>query len=155
MDTLLAFIHTDLAHVQRALASLTAAAILGGVVGYQRERMRKDAGLRTHMLVSLGTAIVVICAHEIGMENDGISRVLQGLVTGIGFIGTGAILKRVEQNAIRGLTTAASLWATAAIGIACGLGLVAIAAISTALVWFIVAVLPILEKRLAPADGEG
>ncbi len=150
MDTLLAFIHTDAQKVMRALLALVSAAVLGGIVGYQRERMGKDAGLRTHMLVSLGTAIVVVCAHEVSMEHDAMSRVLQGLVTGIGFIGTGAILKRVRQNDIQGLTTAASLWATAAIGIACGLGLVAIAAIATALVWLIVAVLPRFERLDGP-----
>ena len=70
-----------------------AAVLLGAVVGIERERAGKPAGLRTHMLVSLGTAIVVIACADAGMSLDGLSRVIQGMVTGIGFIGAGTILK--------------------------------------------------------------
>ena len=104
------------------LLRVFAAVLLGAVVGIERERAGKPAGLRTHMLVSLGTAVVVIACQDSGMSLDGLSRVIQGMVTGIGFIGAGTILKLNEQREIQGLTTAAGLWMTAAIGVAAGLG---------------------------------
>ena len=113
------------------LLRVFAAVLLGAVVGIERERAGKPAGLRTHMLVSLGTAIVVIACQDAGMSLDGLSRVIQGIVTGIGFIGAGTILKLNEQREIQGLTTAAGLWMTAAIGVAAGLGILGIAVIGT------------------------
>ena len=109
----------QLAHV---IIRLIAAALLGGIVGIQRESTRKPAGLRTHMLVSLSTAVFVISCSSAGMSSDGLSRVIQGIVTGIGFIGAGTILKLSQEHQIRGLTTAASVWMTAAIGVTVGLG---------------------------------
>jgi putative Mg2+ transporter-C (MgtC) family protein len=108
-----------------------AAVLLGAVVGIERERAGKPAGLRTHMLVSLGTAVVVIACQDSGMSLDGLSRVIQGMVTGIGFVGAGTILKLNEQREIQGLTTAAGLWMTAAIGVAAGLGILGVAVIGT------------------------
>jgi putative Mg2+ transporter-C (MgtC) family protein len=106
------------------MASLTVrliiALLLGAVVGAQRERWGKPAGLRTHMLVSLGAAVFVIGSLEFSMDSEGVSRVIQGLVTGIGFIGAGAILKLQEQREVEGLTTAAGIWLTAAVGVAVG-----------------------------------
>jgi putative Mg2+ transporter-C (MgtC) family protein len=113
------------------LLRVFAAALLGAVVGVERERAGKPAGLRTHMLVSLGTAVVVIACQDTGMSLDGLSRVIQGIVTGIGFIGAGTILKLNEQREIQGLTTAAGLWMTAAIGVAVGLGILGVALIGT------------------------
>ena len=113
------------------LLRVFAAVLLGAVVGIERERAGKPAGLRTHMLVSLGTAVVVIACQDIGMSLDGLSRVIQGIVTGIGFIGAGTILKLNEQREIQGLTTAAGLWMTAAIGVAVGLGILGVALIGT------------------------
>ncbi len=113
------------------LLRVFAAVLLGAVVGIERERAGKPAGLRTHMLVSLGTAVVVIACQDSGMSLDGLSRVIQGIVTGIGFIGAGTILKLNEQREIQGLTTAAGLWMTAAIGVAAGLGILGIAVIGT------------------------
>ena len=113
------------------LIRVFAAVLLGAVVGIERERAGKPAGLRTHMLVSLGTAIVVIACSDAGMSLDGLSRVIQGIVTGIGFIGAGTILKLNEQREIQGLTTAAGLWMTAAIGVAVGLGILGVALIGT------------------------
>jgi len=113
------------------LLRVFAAVLLGAVVGIERERAGKPAGLRTHMLVSLGTAIVVIAGQDAGMSLDGLSRVIQGIVTGIGFIGAGTILKLNEQREIQGLTTAAGLWMTAAIGVAAGLGILGVALIGT------------------------
>ena len=113
------------------LLRVFAAVLFGAVVGIERERAGKPAGLRTHMIVSLGTAVVVIGCQDAGMSLDGLSRVIQGIVTGIGFIGAGTILKLNEQREIQGLTTAAGLWMTAAIGVAAGLGILGVAVIGT------------------------
>ena len=119
----------------RQLADITirlvAAVLLGGIVGWERERMGKSAGLRTHMLVSLGTALFVIASAGSGMSSDGISRVVQGLTTGIGFLGGGAILKLAAEREIHGLTTAAGIWMTAAIGVTVGLGQIGLALLAT------------------------
>ena len=115
------------------------AALLGAVLGFQRERAGKPAGLRTHMLVSLGTAVVVLVCSASGMDMAGESRVIQGIVTGIGFVGAGSILKVSEEKDIRGLTTAAGLWLTAAVGVAAGLGTIGIALIATALAVIVLA----------------
>ena len=119
----------QLAHV---IIRLLAATILGGLVGIQRESTRKPAGLRTHVLVSVATAAFVIaCASS--MSSDGLSRVIQGIVTGIGFIGAGNILKLSHEHEIKGLTTAASVWMSAAIGVTTGLGALGIALMITVL----------------------
>lgn len=123
----------DRGHLAIVLIRTITAVLLGGIVGMQREKVGKPAGLRTHMLVCLGTAVVVLGCSGIGMDMDGLSRVIQGIVTGIGFIGAGTILKLTDQREIQGLTTAAGLWMTAAIGVAVGLGALGIAAIATAL----------------------
>lgn len=115
------------------LIRVLTATLLGAVVGIQRERVGKPAGVRTHTLVSLGTAVVVLACAGSGMDLDGQSRVIQGIVTGIGFIGAGSILKVSEERDIRGLTTAAGLWLTAAMGVASGLGALGIALIAAVL----------------------
>ena len=123
----------DRGHLAIVLLRTITAVILGGIVGVQREKVGKPAGLRTHMLVSLGTAVVVLSCQGVGMEMDGLSRVIQGIVTGIGFVGAGTILKLTDQREIQGLTTATGLWMTAAIGVAVGLGALGIAVIATLL----------------------
>ncbi len=112
----------DSAQLTRMLIRLIAAAVLGAIIGFQREQIGKPAGLRTHMLVSLGSAVFVLASLEAGMSVGDLSRVIQGLATGLGFIGGGAILKLHEQREIEGLTTAAGIWTTAAVGVAVGLG---------------------------------
>ncbi|HEY3517429.1 MAG TPA: MgtC/SapB family protein, partial [Gammaproteobacteria bacterium] len=94
----------------RIVLRLLAALLAGGIIGLQRETTGKAAGLRTHMLVCAGTALFVLAAVNAGMEQDAISRVVQGLATGIGFLGAGAILKVESSNQIKGLTTAAGIW---------------------------------------------
>lgn len=121
----------DSRHLVKVLIRLLAATLLGAAVGLQRERAGKPAGLRTHILVTLGTAVFVIACSGVGMSLDGLSRVIQGIVTGIGFIGAGSILKLSEERDIQGLTTAAGIWMTAAIGVAVGLGSLGVAALST------------------------
>ncbi len=108
--------------VAHVVIRLVAATLLGGLVGIQRETTRKPAGLRTHMMVSLATAAFVVASASSGMSFDGVSRIIQGIVTGIGFIGAGAILKLSHEHEIKGVTTAASVWMTAAIGVTVGLG---------------------------------
>lgn len=110
------------AQIIRVVMRLLVAALLGGLLGYQREVEGKAAGLRTHMLVSLGAAIFTMVPEQTGMPLNDLSRVIQGVVTGIGFIGAGAILKQTDKQQILGLTTAAGLWLTAGIGMAAGMG---------------------------------
>jgi len=129
------------------LVRLFAAVLLGAVVGIEREKAGKPAGLRTHMLVSLGTAVVVIACADAGMSLDGLSRVIQGIVTGIGFIGAGTILKLNEQREIQGLTTAAGLWMTAAIGVAVGLGILGVALIGTLVTVLILVLEHVINSR--------
>ena len=132
----------DAARLTRITVRLTLAAALGGVLGFERERSGKAAGLRTHMLVALGAALFVLIPQQAGMSDGDQSRVIQGLVAGIGFLGAGAILKGESDEEVKGLTTAASLWLTAAIGVAAGLGREATAAVSTTLALAILATVP-------------
>jgi putative Mg2+ transporter-C (MgtC) family protein len=101
---------------------LSLAALVGALPGLQRERVHVAAGLRTHMLVSIGSAIFVLAALDTGASIDATTRVIQGLATGIGFVGAGAILKSAQNQEIRGLTTASSIWLTAGLGTAAGVG---------------------------------
>ena len=119
-----------------------AAALLGGMVGFERARTGKEAGLRTHMLVSLGSALFVMAAVDVGVEPGDVSRVIQGIAAGIGFLGAGAILKLTDRREIRGLTTAAGIWMTAATGLAAGLGRYGLALIAALLSLLILAVVP-------------
>jgi putative Mg2+ transporter-C (MgtC) family protein len=121
---------------------LLIAALLGGALGYERERAGKAAGIRTHMLVSLGAALFVLIPQQAGAAPGDITRVLQGVVTGIGFLGAGTILKGDDSREVRGLTTAAGVWLTAAIGVAAGMGRVGSAVLSTVLAILILSVLP-------------
>jgi putative Mg2+ transporter-C (MgtC) family protein len=104
------------------------------------------------MLVSLGTTVFVISCSGVGMSLDGLSRVIQGIVTGIGFIGAGSILKLGEERNIKGLTTAAGVWMTAAIGVTVGLGSVGVALLATVLALIILA-LERLEHRPRKVPG--
>lgn len=121
----------DASEATRLLVRLTMAVVLGGLIGYEREASGKAAGLRTHMLVALGSALFVLVPLQAGVPLADISRVLQGLTAGIGFLGAGAILKHGSEADIKGLTTAASIWMVAAIGVAAGLGRETTAVIAT------------------------
>lgn len=140
----------QLAHV---IIRLLAATLLGGAVGIQRESTRKPAGLRTHMMVSLATAAFVIACSSVGMSLDGSSRVIQGIVTGIGFIGAGTILKLSQEHEIRGLTTAASVWMTAAIGVTVGLGSLGIG-LMIAILALIILALGRIEHKIEDKQAE-
>ncbi|WP_305821137.1 MgtC/SapB family protein [Massilia brevitalea] len=130
----------DVDDITRIVLRLTVAVVLGGLLGYERESAGASAGLRTHMLVSLGSALFVLIPLQAGMKIEDVSRVLQGVTAGIGFLGAGAILKQKDQNDIRGLTTAASVWLTSAVGIAAGMGSEASAVLSALFALVILAV---------------
>jgi putative Mg2+ transporter-C (MgtC) family protein len=135
----------DVAVVTQLVLRLLLATLLGSVLGYQRERQGKEAGLRTHMLVSLGSAFFVLIPLQAGMPLGDLSRVLQGLISGIGFLVAGAILKQQDPQQIHGLTTAAGLWLTASVGVAVGLGRETSAIIGTVLAFMILALLPLVR----------
>jgi putative Mg2+ transporter-C (MgtC) family protein len=153
-DAVLQTIHTefsdlpDAEQVTRILVRLLMAALLGGVLGYERERHGKAAGVRTHMLVAMGAALFVLVPQQGGMELGDMSRVIQGIVTGVGFLGAGAIIKRGSEEDVQGLTTAAGVWMTAAIGIACGLGRETTAVLSALLALVVLGLVPKLVDRL-------
>jgi putative Mg2+ transporter-C (MgtC) family protein len=151
MDMILAELRGSLPTGQetvRVVMRLLAALVAGGIIGFQREASGKAAGLRTHILVCAGTALFVLTAVGMDMEQDAVSRVVQGLATGIGFLGAGAILKVESNHQIKGLTTAAGIWMTAALGVTIGLGQLGTAAIGTALAWLVLAVLIKVDKRI-------
>jgi putative Mg2+ transporter-C (MgtC) family protein len=114
------------------MVRLLVAFVCGAAIGLNREFHRKPAGFRTFALVSLGSAIVVIVMEGRGGP-DAISRVVQGIITGIGFLGAGVIFRRQAPNKVSGLTTAAAIWLTAGIGTAAGLGQYPVAITGTAL----------------------
>jgi putative Mg2+ transporter-C (MgtC) family protein len=132
----------DAGQAVRIAVRMLVAALLGGIVGFERARTGKDAGLRTHMLVSLGSAVFVMSAIDWGGEPADVSRVIQGVASGVGFLGAGAILKLSDRREIRGLTTAAGIWMTAAMGLSAGLGRYGLAVVSALLTLLILAALP-------------
>ena len=129
------------------MVRLLIAAAAGGLLGAEREAVGKAAGLRTHMLVALGAALFVLIVTAHGQEGD-VGRVIQGVAAGIGFIGAGTILKEPDKERVTGLTTAANVWLTAAIGASAGVGTIWLALTTTALAWIILNVLPKLEGRV-------
>ena len=118
---------------------LGSAALVGAALGLNRELKNKPAGLRTNALVSLGAALLILATAgtAVGLakseEADVISRVIQGIITGIGFLGAGVILRDTDGTQVHGITTAASIWITAALGVVCGVGLWPIALVGVAM----------------------
>lgn len=137
----------DVEGITRVVVRLLVAVLLGGLLGYERESVGASAGLRTHMLVSLGSALFVLIPLQAGMKIEDLSRVLQGVTAGIGFLGAGAILKLKDENDIKGLTTAASVWLTAAVGVSAGMGREATAVLSTVFALVILALLRLPQIR--------
>jgi len=133
---------SEVEQITRASLRLALAVLLGGVLGYERESKGKAAGLRTHMLVTLGAALFVMAIHEGGAEPDAVSRVIQGIAAGIGFLCAGTILKGNRASDVKGLTTAAGLWLSTAIGISVGLGHSATAVLGTLLALLVLHCLP-------------
>jgi len=120
----------SVAMVVRVLSRLLVAAALGALLGHERESRGKSAGMRTHMLVSLGAALFMLAPQLAGFAESEMSRVVQGIVAGIGFLGAGAIVKADSEEHVQGMTTAAGIWLTAAIGMTVGLGRLATAIVS-------------------------
>lgn len=143
-------------YLLRVALRLCVAVLLGGVIGLERERTGKWAGVRTHMMVALGAALFTVVPLEAGVRSADFSRVIQGLATGIGFLGGGVILKMSAEAQIRGLTTAAGVWTTAGVGMAVGAGWLWPALCATCLAWIIIVFLRPLVPRLrppSPPDG--
>jgi len=128
-------------------ARLGAATLLGGAIGLERELKGHWAGLRTHIMVSLGCAIFVIGGLNLsGEQSDAVTRVIQGIAAGVGFLGAGTILKLNEKQEIKGLTTASSIWLAAAVGTVAGLAEYALAVASALVCLFVLGVLGPIEK---------
>jgi putative Mg2+ transporter-C (MgtC) family protein len=142
----------DARELVRVLVRLLGAMLLGAIAGFQREKAGKPAGLRTHMLVSMGSCLFVLVPIQVGMSVGDVGRIIQGVATGIGFVGAGAILKNGSEREIQGLTTAAGIWTTAAVGVAVGMGGFAVAVIGMLLAYFVLAALLRIEKRISPDD---
>jgi len=139
-----------------ALLRLALAGVLGGLIGLERELREREAGLRTHLLVSVGAALFTIAgAYGFGSARVDPTRIAAQIVTGIGFLGAGAIIR--QGFSVRGLTTAATLWVVAAVGLASGAGYYSGAVITTALV--LLALWPLriaayhMLRRFRPEDG--
>jgi putative Mg2+ transporter-C (MgtC) family protein len=132
----------DATQITRITLRLLVAAALGGLLGYEREKQGKSAGVRTHMLVAIGAALFVLIPQQAGASTADLTRVLQGLVAGVGFLGAGAIILGTKQVETRGLTTAAGIWVTAAIGVAAGMGRESTAVLSTLVALFVLSVVP-------------
>lgn len=140
---------------------LTLAAVLGAVIGFNRGHLAWRAGLRTHMLVAVGSALVIIVStygFEDILKHPNVildpSRIAAQVVSGIGFLGAGTILFMPREKVVRGLTTAAGLWAVAAVGLAAGSGLYVAGIMATVLMWVILAALKPLERRFLVRQGD-
>lgn len=132
------------------------AAFLGALIGLEREISRKVAGIRTHALVSLASALftsisVDVLGHYIGSTGYDPSRIISNIIVGIGFIGAGAILKKGDK--VEGTTTAAGLWAVAAVGVTVGIGLYKEAVAVTILIYGVLQSLWIIEKKIRKKIG--
>ena len=142
----------DLEQATRIVFKLVLAAFLGGLLGFEREASGKAAGLRTHMLVAMGSAMFLAIAQLLGVSAQESSRVIQGVIAGVGFLGAGAILKSSKQGEedVKGLTTAAGIWFTAAIGVAVGVGEESAAIICTVIALLVLTAVPWLTKPRQP-----
>ena len=149
MDSLFVFRDIDVVTVARVFLAF----LLGGVVGFERERVRRPAGLRTHMLVAAGCACFTV-ASVYGFDGLGTvrdpARLAAQIITGIGFLGAGTIFR--TGSTVRGLTTASSIWVTASIGVVAGLGMFWLAIFTTMLTWFALHILKNAELWRGPGN---
>ena len=137
----------DVTEVVTLTVRLLMAALLGGILGFEREHRGKAAGVKTHMLVAVGSALFVLIPQQAGLSEAELSRVVQGIIAGIGFLGAGAILKKgSDEKDLKGLTTAAGIWLTSAIGVAAGLGRESSAILCTLLALAILLVVPKIDR---------
>ena len=145
---------TDLQMITRLLLTV----LLSGLVGLERQVHRRDAGLRTHILVALGAALIMLTSlYVFDIYKDKVTmdpvRIAAGVVTGIGFLGAGTIIR--EPDGVKGLTTAASLWVVSGIGLAVGCGFIKIAVYTTVLVLIVLHFLRFVEGSLCKEDKHG
>jgi putative Mg2+ transporter-C (MgtC) family protein len=129
------------------MVRLGLAVVLGALLGIERQREGKAAGLRTHMLVALGSSLFVLASLTSDMPVSDLSRVIQGVATGIGFMGAGTILKLPRQREIEGLTTAASVWLTAGVGIGIAMGRLWLSIAAAILGYVILSFVGAVERR--------
>lgn len=125
---------------------LGAATLVGAMIGINRDLHHKPSGLRTLSLVSLGAASAVVLVAESSTDPSGVSRIMQGVITGIGFLGAGVIVHEATTSKVHGLTTAAAIWVTACLGAACGLGAWRVVGIASALVALVLVIGGPIEK---------
>lgn len=147
----------DLGELVIVIIRLLFAALLGGLLGLEREQRGKAAGIRTHMLVCMGAALFIFIPQQAGISDSEMSRVIQGVIAGIGFLCAGTIITRNDEKDASGLTTAAGIWFTAAIGIAVGLGREQTAVLCTVLAWMVLYVVPFFSKAIqkkSPSERE-
>ena len=130
------------------LLGIILAVIFGGAVGLEREISGKSAGLRTNLLICLGAAVFTIISKQMGgTQTDSMTRIAAQIVTGVGFLGAGAIIQ--DRGGVHGLTTAATIWLVASIGMACGAGYLKLAGITTLIALIVLIVLGQLARNLA------
>lgn len=134
----------------RFLVRLIVACLLGGIIGLEREAKGRAAGLRTHMLVALGSMLFTLVPAEAGSSPNDLAQIVKGIAAGVGFLGAGAILKREDEREVEGITTAAGIWLTAAVGFAVGAGWIGLAILSTLFAWMILFFLSKVEKPGKP-----
>jgi putative Mg2+ transporter-C (MgtC) family protein len=137
----------------RMALRLVVAALLAGLIGWEREQKGRAAGLRTHILVALGSALFMLAPGMAGIAAEHNTRVMQGIASGIGLVGAGAVLRSRVGARVEGLTTAASIWLTAAIGMAAGMGMLVLAILAAGIGWIVVAAIPKLIGE-TPAHQE-
>jgi len=151
MATSAELLAVDPSHWTTVVLRLGIAVLMGGVIGWEREVSGKAGGLRTHMLVSLGAALFILVPLQMGAAEDAVSRGIQGIATGVGFLGAGEIVHRSFASGklkVKGLTSAASIWVTAAVGVLAGCGLWQTSVIATLLTIFILVAAKYLEYFL-------
>ena len=133
---------------------LVVSVILGALIGYEREKHGRPAGLRTHILVSVGATLFALCSYQIAGKDYDPGRVTAQIVTGIGFLGAGTIIR--QGSVVRGLTTAASIWTIAAVGVAVAVGgqMLYLAIIASVLVFATLSIVATIERNLIDKHGE-
>ena len=158
MGGLFAHWRQDIEMIMRLLV----AAILAGILGWERESERKSAGLRTHILVGVGSALFMCIVameieafpHEPNVVQFDPIRVIQGVAAGIAFLGGGIIFVDKSKNRVRGLTTAASVWATTGIGLTVGIGRYVVATLATLLIWIVLRVVFVIAPQKQVPEGD-
>jgi putative Mg2+ transporter-C (MgtC) family protein len=155
---------SNLLATPEVMLRLGAATLFGAAVGFDREMHNKPAGLRTQALVALGAATITLVTSELALiateyDANAVSRAIQGVVTGIGFLGGGVILRDQTGQQVQGLTTAATIWVSAALGLACGAGLWRLALIpfvlTIAVLWLLHPVEDAIRRRHAAQQAAG